>query len=136
MSLHLWKDAFDNFCGVHPMKLVLIILASLVGGVVSAEHLHSFVLGLSIAALAVGSCHWFAFRSTRFPQLGLLLLMCGMLAKLTVTVIGVSWGISAELITSPFIFALSYLFFSIVVTYLWFSYRDANTPKPAQLQMV
>ena len=118
------------------MKLVLILMASLLAGVASAEHFHSFLLGLSIAALAVGSCYWFAFRSTRFPQLGLLLLMCGMLAKLIVTVIGVSWGMSAELITSPFIFALSYLFFSIVVTYLWFSYRDAITAKPAALQTV
>lgn len=116
------------------MKLVLIIMASLSAGVASADHLHSFMLGLSIAALAVGSCYWFAFRSTRFPQLGLLLLMCGMLAKLTVTIVGVSWGMSAELITSPLIFALSYLFFSLVVTYLWFSYRDAITLKRSSLQ--
>ncbi|KII76178.1 hypothetical protein [Vibrio renipiscarius] len=116
------------------MKLVLILMASLSAGVASADHFHSFMLGLSIAALAVGSCYWLAFRSTRFPQLGLFLLMCGMLAKLTVTVVGVSLGMSAELITSPLIFALSYLFFSIVVTYLWFSYRDARLVKQAALQ--
>ncbi|GAA5645954.1 hypothetical protein [Vibrio proteolyticus] len=112
------------------MKLLLIIMASISAGVASADHLHSFMLGLSISALAVGSCYWFAFRTTRFPQLALFLLILGGGAKFTVTIIGVAWGISAELITSPLVFALSYLFFSVVVTYLWFSYRDAITPRP------
>ena len=116
------------------MKLFLIIMASISAGVLSAEHLHSFMLGLSISALAVGSCYWFAFRTTRFPQLALLLLICGMLSKLTITVIGVSWSMSEELITSPLVFALSYLFFSLVVAYLWFSYRDSITPKPKKVQ--
>ncbi len=106
------------------MKLLLILIMSLSAGVASAEHFHSFLLGMSVAALAVGSCYWFAFRSTRIPQLAVFLLLCGMLAKLTVTVVGVMWGLSADLITSPFVFALSYLFFSIIVTYLWFSYRE------------
>ncbi|MFB9135781.1 NADH:ubiquinone oxidoreductase [Vibrio sp. AK197] len=106
------------------MKLLLIGLLSVSGGIASAEHFHSFILGLSISSLAVGTCYWFAFRSSRYPQLALLLLGLGMFAKLTVTVVGVSWGISENLITSPFVFALSYLFFSIVATYLWFAYRD------------
>ncbi|CSC22598.1 NADH:ubiquinone oxidoreductase subunit 2 [Vibrio cholerae] len=37
------------------------------------------------------------------------------------------WGISNELMTSPFVFALSYLFFSIVATYFWFRYRELAT---------
>lgn len=112
------------------MKLILILMATLSAGVASAEHLHSFMFGLSIATLAVGSCYWFAFRSTRFPQIALFLLICGMLSKLGITIIGVAWGMSAELISSPIVFALAYLFFSIVVTYLWFSYRDSITSKP------
>ncbi|EHI10191.1 hypothetical protein VCHC48B2_3079 [Vibrio cholerae HC-48B2] len=40
---------------------------------------------------------------------------------------GVMWGISNELMTSPFVFALSYLFFSIVATYFWFRYRELAT---------
>jgi len=112
------------------MKLILIIIMSLSAGVASADHFHSFMLGMSVATLAVGSCYWFAFRSTRFPQLAVFLLICGLLAKLTVTVVGVMWGLSAELITSPFVFALSYLFFSIVATYLWFSYRESITRVP------
>ncbi|ELE5891837.1 NADH:ubiquinone oxidoreductase [Vibrio fluvialis] len=114
------------------MKLLLIMMASVSAGVASAEHFHSFMLGLSVAALAVGSCYWFAFRSSRFPELAVFLLVCGLLAKVGVTVLGVAWGMSAQLITSPLVFALSYLFFSIVVTYLWFSYRDSITvvPKP------
>ncbi|MDN3612425.1 NADH:ubiquinone oxidoreductase [Vibrio ostreicida] len=110
------------------MKLFLIIMASISAGVLSADHLHSFMLGLSIAALAVGSCYWFAFRTTRFPELAMVLLICGLLSKLVITVVGVSWGMAQDIITSPFVFALSYLFFSLVVTYLWFSYRDSITP--------
>ncbi|WP_165313651.1 NADH:ubiquinone oxidoreductase [Vibrio ziniensis] len=112
------------------MKLLLILMTSLSAGVASAAHIHSFLLGMSVASLAVGSCYWFAFRSTRVPELAVFLLVCGLLSKLAVTVIGVMWGLSAELITSPLVFALSYLFFSITVTYLWFSYRESITELP------
>ncbi|WP_070969384.1 NADH:ubiquinone oxidoreductase [Vibrio sonorensis] len=114
------------------MKLLLIIMTSISAGVASADHLHSFMLGLSISALAVGSCYWFAFRTTRFPQFALALLMCGMLAKLVVTLVGVTWSFSAGLITSPLVFGLSYLYFSIAITYLWFSYKSSVIGKPWQ----
>ncbi len=116
------------------MKLFLILLASVFAGVASAEHFHSFVLGLSVATLAVGSCYFFAFRSSRFPQLALFLLICGMLSKLAITVTGVVWGMSAEIITSPIVFALSYFFFALVATYLWFAYRERITPVPVRLK--
>lgn len=106
------------------MKLVLVLMASVSAGVASVDHWQSFILGLSIATLAVATCYWFAFRSARFPELSLLLLLCGMIAKLTVTVIGVAWGLSADLITSPIVFSLSYLYFSIIATFIWFTYRD------------
>ncbi|HAS6347148.1 NADH:ubiquinone oxidoreductase [Vibrio sp. IRLE0018] len=114
------------------MKIFLILLISVTAGYASADHIHSFLFGLYISSLAVGSCYWFAFRSSRFPQLAVFLLLCGMLSKLAVTVIGVFWGLSQDLIGSPFIFSLSYLFFSIVVTYLWFSYRQKKTKAPGQ----
>ncbi|MGC9492877.1 NADH:ubiquinone oxidoreductase [Vibrio genomosp. F10] len=110
------------------MKLIIIVMISIFAGVASAEHFHSFVLGLTISTLAVGSCYWFAFRTTRFPELVLLLLFLGMFAKLMVTVVGIVLSVSAELITSPMIFAMSYLFFSMVATYLWFNYRMKKTP--------
>ncbi|MGL5108664.1 NADH:ubiquinone oxidoreductase [Vibrio qinghaiensis] len=112
------------------LKLLIIFVVSIVAGLASAEHFHSFLLGLYISSLAVGSCYWFAFRSTKAPALALVLLICGLLAKLTITVVGVMWSLSAELMTSPFIFALSYLFFSIVVTYLWFSFKDKKLSEP------
>ncbi len=114
------------------IKLILILVLSVSGGYAAADHLHSFLLGLYISSLAVGSCYWLAFRSTRFPQLALVLLLCGFFAKIAVTVAGVSWGISNDLISSPFIFSLSYLFFSIVVTYFWFAYRDRVETKKKQ----
>ncbi|MEZ8824245.1 NADH:ubiquinone oxidoreductase [Vibrio amylolyticus] len=110
------------------MKLFVIAMISILAGVASAEHFHSFILGLSISTLAVGGCYWFAFRTTRFPELVLLLLFLGMFAKLMITVVGIALSVSADLITSPFIFAMSYLFFSMVATYLWFSYRMNKTP--------
>ncbi|MBM4937403.1 NADH:ubiquinone oxidoreductase [Vibrio parahaemolyticus] len=116
------------------MKLFLLLMGSVSAGVASADHIHSFMLGLSIASLAVGSCYFFAFRSSRFPQLALFLLICGMLSKLTITVVGVMWGMSAQLITSPIVFALSYLFFSLAVTYLWFSYRESITQIPERFK--
>lgn len=111
------------------MKLFLVLMASISAGIISADHLHSFMLGLTVASLAVGSCYWFAFRTTRVPELAMILLICGVFSKLTITVVGVVIGMQAELITSPLVFALSYLFFSLVVTFLWFTYRDAITPK-------
>ena len=109
------------------MKLFLILLMSISGGVAAADHIHSFLFGFYVASLAVGSCYWLAFRSTRFPQLALVLLLCGFFAKIAVTVAGVSWGISNDAISSPFVFSLSYLFFSMVATYMWFAYREKIT---------
>ncbi|EAR53280.1 hypothetical protein SKA34_04660 [Photobacterium sp. SKA34] len=106
------------------MKLALIFLLSSIGGVLSGEHFHSFAAGFGIAAISVGTAYWLAFRSTRFPQLALLLLLIGMMAKLTITIVGVMWGLKAEVINSPFVFSLSYLFFSIAVTYGYFKLRE------------
>lgn len=113
------------------MKLFLIIMTSISAGVISADHLHSFMLGLTVASLAVGTCYWFAFRTTRFPELAVLLLLIGLFSKIMITVAGVVIGVQTALITSPLVFALSYLFFSIVVTYLWFTYRDCITASVA-----
>lgn len=113
------------------MKLFLLftMLVSVGAAIASAEHFHSFALGLTIALLAVGSCYWFAFYSSKTPRLALVFLICGMLSKLAVTVMGVIWSISADLISSPMIFALSYLFFSLAATFLWFTYRERLTAK-------
>ncbi|MGF1741715.1 NADH:ubiquinone oxidoreductase [Vibrio profundum] len=105
------------------MKIALLVIVSIIAGVLSAEHFHSFALGLGVAVVAMGACYWFAFRSSRFPELALFLLCCGMFSKLAITVAGVAWGISANVISSPIIFALSYLFFSIVVASVGFGYR-------------
>lgn len=107
------------------MKFALIFLMSTLGGVLSGEHFHSFIAGLGIASVAVGTGYWLAFRcSTRYPQLALLLLLMGMMAKMAVTIAGVMWGLEANVINSPIVFALSYLFFSIVVTYLYSKLRE------------
>lgn len=106
------------------MKLALIFLLSSIGGVLSGEHFHSFIAGFGIAAVSVGVAYWLAFRSTRYPQLAVLLLLLGMVAKLAVTVTGVMWGLKADVINSPFIFSLSYLFFLIVVSYGYFKLRE------------
>ncbi len=106
------------------MKLALIFLLSSIGGVLSGDHFHSFAAGFGIAAVSVGTAYWLAFRSTRYPQLALLLLLMGMMAKLSITIVGVMWGLKAEVINSPFVFSLSYLFFSIVVTYGYFKLRE------------
>jgi hypothetical protein len=111
-------------------KVVMLLGFSIGAGWAAADHIHSYMLGLSIASLAVGACYFISFLSTRFPELSLLLLLCGMMAKLTITVVGVALSISHDLISSPIVFALSYLFYMITVSYLWFSYKDARTVIP------
>ncbi|WP_299013087.1 NADH:ubiquinone oxidoreductase [uncultured Photobacterium sp.] len=107
------------------MKFALIFLISSLGGVLSGEHFHSFMAGFGIAAVAVGTGYWLAFRcSTQYPQLALLMLLMGMMAKMGVTITGVMWGLEANVINSPIVFSLSYLFFSIVVTYLYSKLRE------------
>lgn len=117
------------------MKLIILFIISITAGIASAEHLHSFLLGLYISTLAVGCCYWLAFRSSRSPQLALLLLISGFFAKIAVTVVGVSWGMSQQLISSPFVFSLSYLFFSIVATYFWFAHREKLMAKQKTLKV-
>lgn len=102
----------------------LIILLSIVAGILSGEHFHSFMAGFGIAAVAIGTAYWLAFRTTRYPQLALLMLLVAMVAKLVITVTGVIWVVKADLLSSPFVFSLSYLFFSIVVSYGYFKLRE------------
>lgn len=115
------------------MKFGFIILLSIVAGVLSGEHFHSFMVGFGIAAVAVGTGYWLAFRSTRYPQLAALLLLMGVVAKMGVTVVGVMWSLEANLINSPFVFSLSYLFFSIVATYLYFTLREFQMSRTAKM---
>ncbi|GEA62265.1 NADH:ubiquinone oxidoreductase [Vibrio comitans] len=109
------------------MKIFLLLLISVSAGAASAEHLTSFLYGLSTASLAVGVCFWLAFRSSRWPQLAVFLLLTGMLCKLAITVVSTIVGVNAGLITSPLIFSLSYLFFAIATTYVYFYFKDKST---------
>ncbi|PSW61074.1 NADH:ubiquinone oxidoreductase [Photobacterium kishitanii] len=102
----------------------LIMLLSVVAGILSGEHFHSFIAGFGIAAIAIGTAYWLAFRATRYPQLALLMLLVAMTAKLAVTVTGVMWVVQTNMMSSPFVFSLSYLFFSIVVSYCYFKLRE------------
>ncbi|WP_434361405.1 NADH:ubiquinone oxidoreductase [Parasalinivibrio latis] len=106
------------------MILVAILSLSVLGSFLAGEHFHSYMAGFSVATLSVGVCYWVAFRSTKYPEMAFLLLLCGMFAKVALTVIGVMWGLERDLIGSPFIFALSYLFFSIAATYSYYRYRE------------
>lgn len=102
----------------------LIMLLSIVAGILSGAHFHSFMAGFGIAAIAIGTAYWLAFRATRYPQLALLMILVAMTVKLVITVMGVMWVVKANIISSPFVFSLSYLFFSIVVTYGYFKLRE------------
>jgi hypothetical protein len=108
------------------MKLLVLVIITVVAGIISAEHLYSYLYGLFLALIAVGSCYWFAFRSFKFPSLALFLLVCGMLSKLLITVTGVVLGMNAEMISSPIIFSLAYLFFAVVTNFVLFFRQDKN----------
>ncbi|SFO83260.1 NADH:ubiquinone oxidoreductase [Enterovibrio norvegicus] len=106
------------------MAFFLVVFLSVVGGILAGEHVHSYMVGFSLATVAVGCCYWLSFRHTNYPQLALLLLISGFAVKMGITVFGVMWSLERELIASPFVFALSYLFFSLVATYGYFKYRE------------
>ncbi|MEL6114006.1 NADH:ubiquinone oxidoreductase [Photobacterium sp. SP02] len=117
------------------MKFLIILAVSVVAGVFSGEHLHSFMAGFGIASLAVGTAYWLAFRATRYPQLAFMLLLTGLMAKMGVTVAGVMWGLENQVINSPLVFALSYLFFSIVATYGYFKLREYQLTRLETLKL-
>ncbi|OEE61763.1 NADH:ubiquinone oxidoreductase [Enterovibrio norvegicus FF-33] len=106
------------------MAFFAVVFLSVVGGILAGDHFHSYMVGFSLATLAVGCCYWLSFRHTNYPQLALLMLCSGFAVKMGITVFGVMWSLERDLLTSPFVFALSYLFFSLVATYGYFKYRE------------
>ncbi len=120
----IFKHFVDSIIERMNMIFGLIMLLSVVAGILSGEHFHSFMAGFGIAAVAIGTAYWLAFRTTRHPQLALLMLLVAMAAKLAITVMGVVWVVKAGILSSPFVFSLSYLFFSIVVSYAYFKLRE------------
>ncbi|WP_188013083.1 NADH:ubiquinone oxidoreductase [Photobacterium damselae] len=107
------------------MKFGIIVVISVLAGILSGEHFHSFVLGVGVASLAVGMGYWVTFRtSSRYPQLAFLMLLLGLFTKIIVTIVGVMWGINKELLSSPFVFSLSYLAFLIIASYGYFKLRE------------
>ncbi|MEZ8142962.1 MULTISPECIES: hypothetical protein [Enterovibrio] len=106
------------------MAFFAVVFLSVVGGILAGDHFHSYMVGFSLATLAVGCCYWLSFRHTNYPQLALLMLISGFAVKMGITVFGVMWSLERDLLTSPFVFALSYLFFSLVATYGYFKYRE------------
>ncbi len=116
------------------MKILIIAAVSLfVAILASAEHFPSLLLGSLTAITAVAGCYGLAFSRARFPEQGLLLLFCGLLFKFAITIIGVVWGMAMGWMTSPAIFALSYLIFSIAATSLGFYLRSRQRVAPSPM---
>ncbi|WP_237486157.1 NADH:ubiquinone oxidoreductase [Vibrio hippocampi] len=110
-------------------KVLVLIGVSVGAGYAAFDDIHSYLLGVSIATAAVWACYSIAFASMRFPQFAMGLLLLGTVAKLTVTAIGVAIGVSFDLISSPLVFCLTYLFYIIAMSFLMFSYKDKKTNK-------
>ena len=107
------------------MKILIIAAVSLLVAILaSAEHFPSLLLGSFTAITAVVGCYGLAFSRARFPEQALLLLFCGLLFKFAITIIGAVWGMAMGWMTSPAVFALSYLIFSITATSLGFYLRS------------
>lgn len=110
-------------------KVLVLVGVSVGAGYAAFDDIYSYILGMTIASAAVLACYSIAFASMRFPQFAMGLLLLGTLAKLTVTAIGVGVGVSFELISSPLVFCLTYLFYIIAVSFLLFSYKDKKITK-------
>ncbi|MFD2178981.1 NADH:ubiquinone oxidoreductase [Veronia pacifica] len=116
------------------MSYILVVLLSISGGILAAEHFHSFLVGFFVAATATGASYWLSFRHSKYPQLAFLFLLVGLMAKMAVTVAGVMWSLERDLITSPFVFSLSYLFFTIVCSYCYFKFREFSQGKISDIR--
>lgn len=116
------------------MKILIIAAVSLLVAILaSSEHFPSLLLGSLTAITAVVGCYGLAFSRARFPEQALLLLFCGLLFKFAITIIGVVWGMAMEWMTSPAVFALAYLIFSITATSLGFHLRSRQRTDPSAM---
>lgn len=106
------------------MKKAIIAITMILIAILFSEHFHSFSVGLTLAIVAVSCSYLIAYQSILRPQYTISFLVVAVLTKLAITVTGVIWVFSANIIHSPITFLVAYALFSVGITYFVSRYRS------------
>lgn len=106
------------------MKKTIIAITMILIAILFSEHFHSFSVGFTLAIVAVSCSYLIAYQSIRRPQYTMSFLVVAVLTKLAITVTGVIWVFSANIIYSPMTFLVAYALFSVGITYFVSRYRS------------
>ncbi|KJF88082.1 hypothetical protein [Photobacterium phosphoreum] len=106
------------------MKKAIIAITMILIAILFSEHFHSFSVGLTLAIVAVSCSYLIAYQSILRPQYTMSFLVVAVLTKLAITVTGVIWVFSANIIHSPITFLVAYALFSVGITYFVSRYRS------------
>ncbi|MBY3788074.1 hypothetical protein [Photobacterium carnosum] len=106
------------------MKKAIIAITMIALAILFSEHFHSFSVGFTLAIIAVSCSYFIAYQAIRRPQYTMSFLVIAVLTKLAITVTGVIWVFSANIIHSPITFLVAYALFSVVITYFVSRYRS------------
>ncbi|HIF9512988.1 hypothetical protein I3260_10165 [Photobacterium damselae] len=116
------------------MKKVILLGVILLSAVLFTEHTHSFIVGFSLATIAVGVGYFIAYQAILQPHYVMTYLVCALMTKLVITIAGVIWVFSADIIHSPITFLVAYSLFSVMMTYLASKYHAYRKDKSEQTQ--
>lgn len=111
------------------MKKVTFTLIAIIMAVLFTEHLYSFVIGFSLAMIAVTIGYFIAYQAILKPQYTLSFLVFAVVSKLIITVVGIIGVFSNNIIHSPITFLIAYVLFSVLMTYLASTYRSLQREK-------
>ncbi|MGF1885603.1 hypothetical protein L4D13_05620 [Photobacterium profundum] len=116
------------------MKKVTFTLIAIMMAVLFTEHVHSFVIGFSLAMIAVTIGYYIAYQAILKPQYTMSFLVLAVVSKLSITVVGIIGVFSSNIIHSPITFLIAYVLFSVLMTYLASTYRSLQRDKKENKQ--
>lgn len=116
------------------MKKVTFTLIAIMMAVLFTEHVHSFVIGFSLAMIAVTIGYYIAYQAILKPQYTMSFLVLAVVSKLSITVVGIIGVFSSNIIHSPITFLVAYVLFSVLMTYLASTYRSLQRDKKENKQ--
>jgi arginine exporter protein ArgO len=111
------------------MKKVTFTLIAIIMAILFTGHFHSFVIGFSLAMIAVTIGYYIAYQAILKPQYTMSYLVLAVVSKLTITVAGIIGVFTSNIIHSPITFLIAYVLFSVLMTYLASTYRSLQREK-------
>ncbi|MGF1735975.1 hypothetical protein [Photobacterium satsumensis] len=111
------------------MKKVIFTLIAIIMIILFTEHFYSFVIGFSLAMIAVTTGYCIAYQAILKPQYTMSFLVLAVVSKLAITVVGIIGVFASNIIHSPITFLIAYVLFSVLMTYLASTYRSFQREK-------